>query len=118
MRINTLYLPGFSHRLCGRGSNRGATALTQRSLKLDGLAALVARFIAPALFTRPGQRDRIFTPWITFCAFLGQVLQRGASCRDAVRRVQAWHLAAGLNTPVDDATGGYCQARARLPIEG
>jgi hypothetical protein len=92
-------------------------ALKQRALKLDGLAALVSRFIPPTLFQRPRQRDRIYTPWITFCAFLGQVLQRGESCRDAVRRVQAWHLAACSNTAVDDATGGYCQARSRLPIE-
>ncbi|MCF3651523.1 IS4 family transposase [Synoicihabitans lomoniglobus] len=116
MKINTLYLPGFCHRLCGSSSKRGAGALSGRALKLDGLAALLARFIAPATFAGVGKRDRIYTPWVTFCAFLGQVLQRGASCRDAVRRVQAWHLKAGSATAVDDATGGYCQARSRLPI--
>jgi hypothetical protein len=116
MKINTLYLPGFSHRLCGRRGLSEANRLSNQALKLDGLAAVLARFIPPALFAAAGQRDRTFTPWITFCAFLGQVLQRGASCRDAVRRVQAWHLAAGSARAVDDATGGYCQARARLPV--
>lgn len=116
MRINTLYLPGFSHRLCGRRSNSAAGQLCDRALKLDGLAALLARFVPHRLFAEAGQRDRVFTPWITFCAFLGQVLQRGASCRDAVRRVQAWHLAAGTEVSVDGATGGYCQARGRLPL--
>jgi len=116
MKINILYLPGFSHRLCGRRGLNEANRLTKQALKLDGLAAVLARFIPPTLFSAAGQRDRTYTPWITFCAFLGQVLQRGASCRDAVRRVQAWHLAAGSQRAVDDATGGYCQARARLPV--
>lgn len=85
--------------------------------KLDGLAGLISRFIPATLFSELGERDRVFTPWITFCAFLGQVLQRGASCRDAVRRVQAWHLAIGSGVVADSSTGGYCQARQRLPIE-
>lgn len=117
MRINTLYLPGFSHRLCGRRANPAAMQLSQRALKLDGLASLVARFVRQDQFDRLGARKRTYTPWITFCAFLGQVLHRGASCRDAVRRVQAWYLAAGSKRAVDDATGGYCQARTRLPLE-
>ena len=115
MRINTLYLPGFSHRLCGRRTRPAAEALTGQTSKLDGLAAMVARFVPSKLFAGAGRRDRIFTPWVTFCAFFGQVLQRGASCRDAVRRVQAWHLAAG-GAAVDDSTSGYCQARQRLPV--
>lgn len=116
MKINTLYLPGFSHRLNGRQSSRAVSSLIGRAAKLDGLATLVARFIPPTTFAGIGKRERIYTPWVTFCAFLGQVLQRGASCRDAVRRVQAWHLGAGSTTAVDDATGGYCQARSRLPL--
>lgn len=112
MRINTLYLPGFSHRLCGR---RASTATVLAAAPLDGLASVVSRFVAPGIFDDAGQRDRVFTPWVTFCAFLGQVLQRGASCRDAVRRVQAWSLAEGKAAP-DDSSSGYCQARARLPL--
>lgn len=114
---NTFYLPGFSHRLCGRRSQESAGDLAGQALKLDGLAALVARFVPARLFVEGGKRDRVFTPWITFCAFLGQVLQRGASCRDAVRRVQAWHLAAGTEVSVDGGTSGYCQARDRLPVQ-
>ena len=117
MKINTLYLPGFSHRLCGSRRRRLAGQLANRALKLDGLAALVSRFIPASLFEGVGKRDRVFTPWITFCAFFGQVLQRGASCRDAVRRVQAWYLAVGSGVNVDSATGGYCQARGRLPLQ-
>jgi hypothetical protein len=116
MKINTLYLPGFSHRLCGGSVGRQAERLAGKALKLDGLAAVVSRFVPAKLFDGAGERERVFTPWITFCAFLGQVMQRGASCRDAVRRVQAWHLAAGSAVSVDGASGGYCQARGRLPV--
>ena len=116
MKINTLYLPGFSRRLCGRRCLEGAKRLAGQAPKLDGLAVVIARFVPACVFADVGERDRTYTPWITFCAFLGQVLQRGTSCRDAVRRVQAWHLSSGTGVAVDDATGGYCQARARLPL--
>ncbi|AHF92923.1 transposase IS4 [Opitutaceae bacterium TAV5] len=117
MRINTLYLPGFSHRLCGGRLGRQAERLSGKALKLDGLAAVAGRFVPAKLFDGAGERERVFTPWVTFCAFLGQVMQRGASCRDAVRRVQAWYLAAGGAAGVDDSSAGYCQARRRLPVQ-
>lgn len=117
MRMSTLYLTGFSGRLFGRRAEAEAQRLRSKARQLDGLAAVIARFIPPELFAKAGdQRDRIFTPWVTFCAFLGQVLQRGSSCQDAVRRVQAMHLAQGEACGVDDGTSGYCQARRRLPL--
>ena len=82
------YLPGFSHHLQGRPSGAKRRDLVQQSTKLDGLAALVSRFVPVELFeAAAGGRKRIFTPWVTFVAFLGQVLTRGSSCREAVRRV-------------------------------
>jgi hypothetical protein len=51
---------------------------------LDGLAEVIARFVPAAIFTGANQRDRVFTPWVSFCAFIGQTLQRDASCREAV----------------------------------
>ena len=117
MRSTTLYLTGFSNRLCGRRAETQARELRSKAQRLDGLAAIVARFIPVGSFANPaGKRDRVFTPWVTFCAFLGQVLQRGSSCQEVVRRVQAMHLALG-DDGVDDATGGYCQARKRLSVD-
>jgi hypothetical protein len=59
------YLPGFSHRLCGRRSVAAALRLSSRTWALDSLAALVSRFIPAEGFAPPdGQRDRIFTPWV------------------------------------------------------
>jgi hypothetical protein len=114
--IRNLYLPGFSHRLCGRRTRPESEKLREKADGLHGLAALVAGFI-PAKLLRlgEGQRDRVFTPWVTFVAFLGQVLTRNSSCREAVRNVQAWRMASRRSVP-DDNSSAYCQARARLPL--
>ena len=110
----TLYLPGFSHLL--HGSRPQAQRLARETNALDGLAALVDRFIPAALFEPEGeQRRRVFTPWVTFIAFLGQVLSRGSACRETVRRVQAWAMASRRPVP-DESTSAYCQARSRLEI--
>jgi hypothetical protein len=117
MKNPTPYLPGFSHRLCGRRGGNDAARLSMRSDQLDGLAALVARFIPAQVFTpEEGRRERVFTPWVTFIAFFGQVLSRGSACREAVRRVQAWSVAI-KRTPPDENTSAYCQARGRLPLQ-
>lgn len=60
-------------------------------------------------------RQRIFTPLVTFWAFLAQVLERGSSCRDALRRIAAWWSLESSEAPaVSVNTGGYCSARQRL----
>ncbi len=111
----TLYLPGFSHLLSG--SRPQAQKLVKQTGNLDGLAALVGRFIPAEIFTpEPGGRRRVFTPWITFVAFLGQVLSRGSACRETVRRVQAWATASRQTVP-DENTSAYCQARSRMSVD-
>jgi Transposase DDE domain len=76
-------------------------------------------FIPQALLARSKEkvnsRQRIFSPLVTFWAFLAQVLERGSSCRDALQRTSAWwqvHFP-GQGSPSAD-TSAYCQARARL----
>jgi hypothetical protein len=91
--------------------------LGQAATTLDGLAEVAARFLPAELFDpEGGQRERLFPPWVTFIAFLSQVLTRGASCREALRAAQAWALASGRPVP-DENTSAYCQARARLSLE-
>ena len=58
--------------------------------------------------------DRIFNPLVTLWVFLGQVLNADPSCRAAVARLIAHRVAEGL-PPCSSDTGGYCQARKRLP---
>jgi hypothetical protein len=62
-----------------------------------------------------GSRRRLFSLELTFWAFLGQILNPGASCREAVRQVLALFALAGKDA-MDEQTGGYCQARQRLPL--
>jgi len=40
----------------------------------------------------------------------------GTPCREIVRKVQAWHATRRLPVP-STATGAYCQARTRLPLQ-
>lgn len=53
-------------------------------------------------------------PLTTVMAFLGQVLDKDGSCRQAVARVLAWRVSQGQR-PDSAATGPYCKARQRLP---
>ena len=81
--------------------------------------AAFGEFIPQTLLGRSkagvNSRQRIFSPLVTFWAFLAQVLERGSSCRDALQRISAWwqvHFP-GQDSPSSD-TSAYCQARARL----
>ena len=66
----TLYSFGFSNLLSG--SRARARRLAKETNALDGLAALVSRFIQAELFeTKEGQRKPAYPPWATFIAFLG-----------------------------------------------
>lgn len=59
-------------------------------------------------------RERIYTPIITLCVFLGQVLSEDHSCREAVARLIAFRIAKGQRSCSPD-TNPYCRARKRLP---
>jgi len=59
-------------------------------------------------------RNRIFSPFVTLWAFLSQVLDADKSSRNAVSRVIAWLAGSGQEVPSDN-TGGYTQAKQRLP---
>lgn len=61
-------------------------------------------------------RERIFTPKVTFWAFLSQILTPGSSCRQAVLKVQS--LLLFLKQPsISSSTSAYCQARSRFPLK-
>lgn len=59
-------------------------------------------------------RNRIFSPFVTLWAFLSQVLDADKSSRNAVSRVIGWLAGSGQEIPSDN-TGGYTQAKQRLP---
>jgi hypothetical protein len=57
----------------------------------------------------------VYTPFITLCTFLSQVLDPDHSCRAAVARVIVW-LAIHDRKVCSEQTGTYCDARLRLPL--
>ena len=64
----------------------------------------------------PEHRERLFPPTETLSMFLAQALRADRSCQNAVNDSAIKRLAGGL--PVcSTATGAYCQARQRLPLE-
>lgn len=77
-------------------------------------AWLPLALLAPAA-AGVNSRQRFYPTHLTFWAFLSQVLSPGSSCREIVRKVQAWYAPQERNQP-DSRTGAYCQARARLPL--
>jgi hypothetical protein len=85
---------------------------------LVGLAALFGGYFAGLLVPAKrgaGCRQRALPRVAVFWAFLGQVLQRGASCRWALTRLQADALSRGRQPP-GNSTGAYCSARSALPL--
>ena len=96
-------------------------AQAARPLRQATLAQLEARLghcLPARLLAKPGagphSRERVYSLPRTFWGWLWQMLNHNAPCREVVRQVQA--LSALQSGPaVDEDTGGYCQARARLP---
>jgi hypothetical protein len=83
--------------------------------RFDGFSNLVGRYLPRRTLDGVEHRERVYTPWVTFCAFLSQVLQRDCGCREVVQRVQASRLSRGKRAP-SASTSAYCQARAKLEV--
>lgn len=112
--MRTPFFPAWRPRLAPMGRHLGQ--LRQQSLlQLD---QLFGRFLPPAFLAQadegPNSRQRVFSVRRTFFGFLYQVLKPDCACREVVRQIQALFALHGRGA-VDEATGGYCQARARLP---
>jgi hypothetical protein len=94
-------------------------SLTRRQ-NLHQLETLFMPFLAPGLLSQTDEgsnsRERIYSLRRTFWGFLAQVLSPRCSCREIVRQIQAL-FALEDSGPVDEGTGGYCQARNRLPVD-
>lgn len=66
-----------------------------------------------------GSRERALPPRVAFWAFIWQAMQPQSSCREVVRKVEAWWRwlqKDRVGTPTLSASA-YCQARARLESE-
>ena len=63
--------------------------------------------------TKDNSRERIYTPRLTFFAFLDQVLNPDSSCRSAVDQILSYYHSLPHYPIIDSDTSAYCQARAR-----
>jgi len=63
----------------------------------------------------PAHRERLFPPTETLSMFVAQALSADGSCRQVVDEAMVKRVIGGL-TPGSSDTGGYCKARARLPV--
>jgi Transposase DDE domain len=88
-----------------------------RRRPLHHLESLCAQRIDPRLLqpnaTGDNSRQRIYTPRLTFLAFLDQTLDPDSSCRSAVDQILAYYQALPHPPPIHPDTSAYCQARAR-----
>ena len=64
----------------------------------------------------PEHRERLFPPTETLSMFLAQALSADRSCQKAVNDAAVQRWSGGL-PQCSTHTGGYCQARQRLPVE-
>jgi len=112
--MNTPFFPAFRARLAPLG-DRVQRLRQQSLLHLD---QLFGPFLPPGLLAQAEEgcnsRDRIYNIRRTFFGFLHQVLNPHCPCREVVRQIQAL-LTLQDGRSVDEGTGGWCQARARLP---
>ena len=110
--------PAWTHRLAPMKARLAHARRVCHQATLAQLEARLGHCLPSGLLTKPSagphSRQRIYSLSRTFWGWLWQMLNHNAPCREAVRQVQALSALQG-GPAVDEATGGYCQARARLP---
>lgn len=122
MQHTTPFFQGFSSILFGRPTLSGMRKTLRKIAALNTLADFFRTFgllIPDALLRRrssgTNSRERRFTLHVTFWALLAQTLAPQTSCRDVVRKVQAWWLLRTPGTPAgSSSTAAYTKARQRL----
>ena len=114
---NTPFFPAFRARFASLGRGVSRTLPLLRQCTLSQIEAAVGRFV-PAAQLQPArsERERPYSLHRTFWCFVWQMLNDHASCREAVRQLQALLVLQG-GPPLDGGNSGYCQARARLPLD-
>lgn len=123
MRNPTPFFRAFRHLLFGKAPRCFHQKLRARVTADGSLGELRETFgsmIPDALLstetTGPNSRERLYSPSVTFWAFLAQVLSPDTACREIVRKVQAWRSLTCI-AEMSAATSAYCQARARLCLQ-
>src|SRR5271169_5929669 len=120
MTSTTPFFKAFGALLFGR---RGKSALDSISSleSLEDLYAIFGDLFPERLLQRSDKgvnsRQRSLPPQVTFWAFVAQALSPKTSCREVVRRVEAWWHWGQLRSAPRVSAGAYCQARQRLSLD-
>jgi Transposase DDE domain len=120
--VSTPFFPPLAPLLFGQPPRSSLAQYQSLLPKVDSLSALREAFgsLCPDTLLSPlsegrASRQRLFSPLMTFWAFLSQVLSPDSTCRDAVRRAQAWWML-HHQIKISAHSSAYCQARLRLPL--
>ena len=110
--------PAWSHQLAPMKARLVDAARQCRQATLAQIEVSLGSFLPASLLAKPAtgthSRERVYPLARTVWGWLWQMLNHNAPCREVVRQVQALHQLHG-GPLVDEHTGGYCQARARVP---
>jgi hypothetical protein len=122
MSSTTPFFQAFGPLLFGRAPRSPLATFLQKLRANSSLVELMAacgHFIPDTLLSPASSgnhsRQRHYSLSLTFYCFLTQVLSPGTSCREIVRRLQAWLAASNSPIEVSSETTAYCKARAKLP---
>jgi len=120
MRNRTPFFKAFGPLLFGRAGKKAVEEVG----RIDTLEQLYGLFgdLIPNKMLAPvekgvGSRSRDLPPKVTFWAFVAQVMTPGTSCREVVRKVEAWWRWTQKGRSGSLSASAYCQARARLAPE-
>ena len=93
MANRTPFLSGFGPLLFGRGS-KFTLKKVQAIRSLESLFEMFGDFVPARFLCKEtkgvNSRERELPPRIIFWAFVNQVLDPGSSCREILRKVEAW----------------------------
>ena len=126
MKAITPFLPHLCGHLFGRPPRSRQSRIREELERIQGasigqLTGLFGKYTSAKWLvptdSGAGSRCRVFSRCTTFWTFLAQVLTVDGSCREALRKLQAWQAAQGLSM-ADSNTSVYCQARARQDSDG
>ena len=122
MPSNTPFFQAFGPLLFGRRARLQVERI-RRLGSLGELYELFGEMLPERLLGRResgvNSRERMLTPKVTFWAFVSQALDPGSSCREVVRKVEAWWRWMQKDRAPQPALtpSAYCQARGRLEMQ-
>ena len=117
---HTPFFPAWQNRLAPMGRRVGQTLETFHAYTLGQLENRFGLWVPHAIFPKAHEktnsRDRIYTGRRTFWSMLWQGFNPNSSGREVVRQIQALSELQG-GPEVSEVDGGYCRAKARLPLD-